>query len=121
MESSLCLKLFSDSSSQFGEDLKPKKPLQSNSYIYIPFILPGLLFRATTSLLVPLSSSAGATPHLEFSPSAHVHLLCHLQFSWPAPLYPGGHTQVLHPGSLLSFLSSSSSSLLWSHCSHTAL
>lgn len=85
MESSPCLKLFSDSSSQFGEDLKPKKPLQSNSYIYIPFVLPGLLFRATTSLLVPFSSLAGATPPVWNSPPAPMCIFsATCGFSWPA-------------------------------------
>lgn len=42
IESSLCLKLFSESSSQFGENLETlvTRPLLSHSYVSLPHVLP---------------------------------------------------------------------------------
>lgn len=68
IESSLCLKLFSESSSQFGENLETlvTRPLLSHSYVSLPHVLPGLLFWAT--LFISLLHLSVTLPSLvEFS------------------------------------------------------
>lgn len=109
IESSLCLKLFSESSSQFGENLETlvTRPLLSHSYVSLPHVLPRALFWAT--LFISLLHLSVTLPSLVDSPRACAHPLSHLQITWLAPFHLQDTLRYLSPlGRLLSCRSFSS-------------